>query len=165
VVAALNGPVAGAGIGLALCADFVLGAASTKLRTGYAAIGLSPDVGASYFLARRVGAVRAQQWLMLSDTIDAQRCLRHGVIDELYADDELADAAEKLVTRLAGTARGSLAAIKTLCRGLPARGLQEHLKLEHALLASCARSPEAQEGIRAFVERRPPRFIGHGAED
>lgn len=70
--------VAGAGIGLALCADFVLGAASMKRRTGYAAIGLSSDVGASYFLARRVGAVRAQQWLMLSETIDAQHCLQHG---------------------------------------------------------------------------------------
>lgn len=158
VVAAVNGPVAGAGIGLALCADFVLGAASMKLRTGYAAIGLSPDAGASYFLARRVGALRAQQWLMLSETIDASGCLQHGVIDALHPDTELAEAAHALVARLARAASGSLAAIKTLCSGLPTRGLHEHLALEHQMLVACARSADAQEGVSAFVEKRSPRF-------
>ncbi|AGW90754.1 enoyl-CoA hydratase/isomerase family protein [Cupriavidus sp. DF5525] len=159
VVAAVGGPVAGAGIGLALCADFVLGTASTKLRTGYAAIGLSPDVGASYFLARRVGTVRAQQWLMLSDVIDARSCLEHGVVDALYADGaELADAAEKLAQRLAASPSGSLASIKMLCRRLPDRNLQEHLALEQALLVDCTRSDDALEGVRAFIEKQPPRF-------
>jgi 2-(1,2-epoxy-1,2-dihydrophenyl)acetyl-CoA isomerase len=110
VVSAVNGPIGGAGIGLALCADFVLAAESVKLRTGYAAIGLSPDLGASYFLARRVGAIRAQQWLMLSEAIDAQGCLASGAVDALYPDAELAAAAEDLVTRLARSAPGSLAA-------------------------------------------------------
>lgn len=160
VVAAVNGPVAGAGIGLALCADFVLGAASMKLRTGYTAIGLSPDVGASYLLARRVGAVRAQQWLMLSETIDAQHCLQHGVIDTLHPDAELADVAEALVVRLMRAASASLAGIKTLCSGLPARDLQAHLALEHQLLLARARTADAQEGVRAFVEKRSPRFTG-----
>ena len=160
VVAAVNGPVAGAGVGLALCADFVLGAASMKLRTGYAAIGLSPDAGASYYLARRVGAVRAQQWLMLSESIDADSCLRHGVLDALYPDAELAAAAEALVARLARAATGSLASIKTLCSGLPARSLEEHLALEHRLLVGCAASSDGQEGVRAFREKRAPAFSG-----
>ena len=160
VVAAVNGPVGGAGIGLALCADFVLAAESVKLRTGYAAIGLSPDLGASYFLARRVGAVRAQQWFMLSETIDAQRCLAHGVVDALYPEAELAGAADELVRRLAQAATASLGGIKTLCSGLPDRDLPAHLALEHELLRARARSADAQEGVRAFVERRPPRFTG-----
>ncbi len=160
VVAAVNGPVAGAGIGLALCADFVLGTPSTVLRTGYAAIGLSPDAGASYFLARRVGAVRAQQWLMLSEAIDAQRCLQHGAIDALHPEAELAGAAEALVARLARAAGGSLAAIKTLCSGTPARGLREHLALEQALLVARAGSADAREGVQAFIEKRTPRFTG-----
>lgn len=158
VVAAVNGPVAGAGIGLALCADFVLGAASMKLRTGYAAIGLSPDAGASYFLARRVGALRAQQWLMLSETIEASACLQHGVIDALHPDAELTNAAEVLVARLAGAASGSLTSIKVLCSGLPGRNLHEHLELEKLLLAVRARSAEGQEGVRAFIEKRRPQF-------
>lgn len=160
VVAALNGPIGGAGIGLALCADFVLAAQSMKLRTGYAAIGLSPDLGASWFLARRIGAVRAQQWLMLSEAIDAQGCLAHGVVDALYADAALPRAAEDLAARLAQAAPGSLAAIKTLCGGLPGRSLQAHLDLEHALLRERAGSADAREGVQAFVARRPPRFTG-----
>ncbi|MBS0446022.1 MAG: enoyl-CoA hydratase/isomerase family protein [Proteobacteria bacterium] len=158
IVAALNGPVGGAGVGLALSADFVLAARSMKLRTGYAAIGLSPDLGASYFLARRVGAVRAQQWLMLSEAVDAQRCLDSGAVDFVYPDAELPDAAERLVQRLASSAAGSLAAIKRLCAGLPGRDLHAHLALEHELLAACAHSADAREGVRAFVERREPRF-------
>lgn len=158
IVAAVNGPVAGAGIGLALCADFVLGAASMKLRTGYAGIGLSPDAGASYFLARRVGALRAQQWLMLSEAIDAESCLRHGVIDALHPDAELAGAAEALVQRLARSASASLAGIKMLCGGLPTRDLQAHLALEQLLLVERARGADGQEGVRAFIEKRSPRF-------
>jgi len=158
VVSAVNGPIGGAGIGLALCADFVLAAESMKLRTGYAAIGLSPDLGASWFLARRVGAVRAQQWLMLSDAIDARQCLAHGVVDSLHPDSELRAASEALAQRLACASGESLAAIKALCGGLPARGLQDHLHREHARLAACARGVDAREGVRAFVERRPPRF-------
>ena len=160
IVTVVNGPVAGAGIGLALCGDFVLGAESMKLRTGYAAIGLSPDAGASYFLARRAGALRAQQWLMLSEAIDAQHCLQYGVIDALYPDAELAAAAEALVLRLARSASASLAGIKTLCSGLPTRDLQAHLALEKLLLVDRAGSADGREGVRAFLEKRQPAFSG-----
>lgn len=160
VVTALNGPVAGGGIGLALCADFVLGCQSTKLRGGYAAIGLSPDVGGSYFLARRVGALRAQQWFMSNETIDAERCLATGVIDSLHADDALQPAVDDLVGRLAAAAPGSMAAIKTLCGGLPGRSLTAHLTLEHELLRGRTRSGDGKEGVRAFIEKRAPKFTG-----
>jgi 2-(1,2-epoxy-1,2-dihydrophenyl)acetyl-CoA isomerase len=145
---------------LAFCGDFVLAAESMKLRTGYAAIGLSPDAGASYFLARRVGPVRAQQLLMLSDAIDSQRCLALGAVDALYADAELAATAEALVTRLAHGASGSFAAIKTLCAGVPGRPFAEHLALEQKLLRERAGSADAREGVAAFVDKRAPRFTG-----
>ncbi|MFA7505949.1 MAG: enoyl-CoA hydratase-related protein [Burkholderiaceae bacterium] len=160
VVAAVNGPIGGAGVGLALSADFVLAATSMKLRTGYAAIGLSPDAGTAYYLARRVGPIRAQQWLMLSDPIDAKTCLLHGAVDALHPAEELRDAAEALAARLARCAPGSLGAIKTLCAGLPGRNLADHLDLEHHLLVERARSGDAREGIRAFTEKRAPRFGG-----
>ena len=160
VVTALNGPVAGGGIGLALCADFVLGGASAKLRGGYAAIGLSPDVGGSYFLARRVGALRAQQWYMSNETIDAERCLATGVIDSLHADDALDAAVNDLVGRLVKAAPGSMAAIKQLCSGLPGRSLADHLHLEHELLRARTRSGDGKEGVRAFIEKRAAQFTG-----
>lgn len=160
LVVAVNGSVGGAGVGLALCGDFVLAAESIKLRTGYAAIGLSPDAGASYFLARRVGPVRAQQLLMLSDAIDSQRCLAWGAVDAIYPDAELAAVADALVTRLANGASASFAGIKTLCAGAPARSFEEHLALEHKLLRERAGSADAREGVAAFVAKRAPRFTG-----
>ena len=160
LVVAVNGPAGGAGVGLALCGDFVLAAASMKLRTGYAAIGLSPDAGASYFLSRRVGPVRAQQWLMLSDAIDSQRCLACGAVDAVHPDAELAAASEALVARLLGGARASFAGIKALCGGAPGRPIEEHFAMEQKLLHERAGSADAREGVAAFIAKRPPRFTG-----
>lgn len=160
VVTAVNGSVGGAGIGLALCGDFALAAASMKLRTGYAAIGLSPDVGASYFMARRVGTMRARQLFFTSETLDAQRCLAIGVVDAVFADEVLMAEAESLCARLAAGAPGSFAAIKQLCAGAASRPLAEHLALEKALLEARTCSADAREGIAAFLARRPPSFNG-----
>lgn len=158
VVSAVGGAVGGAGVGLALCADFVLASRTMKLRTGYAAIGLSPDLGTSYFLARRIGAQRAKQWLMLSDAVDAGTCLAQGAVDALHDAADLPAAALALATRLAAGARASQAGIKALCDGLAARDLAKHLELEHEQLARCARSDDAREGIAAFLAKRPAGF-------
>ena len=160
VVTVVGGPVGGAGIGLALCGDFVLASDTMKLRTGYAAIGLSPDVGASYFLARRIGAVRAQQWLMLSQAVDAERCLAAGAVDQVFPAHELDAAAQGLVDQLCRAAPASLAAIKKLSMQGPGLSLQEHLLLEQQLLKACAATPDAREGVAAFVQKRPAVFKG-----
>lgn len=160
LVVAVNGPAGGAGVGLALCGDFVLAAESMKLRTGYAAIGLSPDAGASYFLARRAGPVRAQQLLMLSDAVDSKRCLEWGIVDAVHPDAELAAAAEALVMRLAHGASASFAGIKALCAGAPGRPIEAHLAMEQKLLRERAGSADAREGVAAFIAKRAPRFTG-----
>ncbi|MCL4744509.1 MAG: enoyl-CoA hydratase/isomerase family protein [Burkholderiaceae bacterium] len=161
VVSALNGAVGGAGVGLALCADVVIATASMKLRTGYAAIGLSPDAGASYFLARRVGAERAKRLFFLSEPVDSQLSLALGIVDAVHDDVRFNAETEALVARLAAAATGSLARIKKLCDGVAARGLREHMNLERALLLQASREPAAVEGLRAFLEKRVPRFSEH----
>jgi len=160
LVVAVNGPAGGAGVGLALCGDFVLAAESMKLRTGYAAIGLSPDAGASYFLSRRIGPVRAQQWLMLSDAIDSARCLAAGAVDAVHPDASLAEAAQALAARLAAGASASFAGIKALCGGAPGRPIEQHFAMEHELLRARAGSADAREGVAAFVAKRAARFTG-----
>jgi 2-(1,2-epoxy-1,2-dihydrophenyl)acetyl-CoA isomerase len=165
VVTLVGGAVGGAGIGLALCGDFVLASDTMKLRTGYSAIGLSPDVGTSYFLTRRVGVVRAQQWLMLSQSVDAQRCLAAGAVDQIFPAHSLEVAAKDLIDQLCQAAPASLAAIKKLSTQGPGLSLQEHLLLEQKLLKACASTPDAREGISAFVKRRPALFQGQRKPD
>lgn len=160
VVSAIGGAVAGAGIGLALCADFVLVAESMKLRTGYVGIGLSPDVGTSYFLTRRVGALKAKQWLLLNEPVDAASCLAAGAVDAVYPDAALHDAAEALAQRLAAGPAGSFEAIKTLCDGAPMRTLAQQLNLEHQWMLQNGTGNDAREGFRAFIEKRRAVF-GH----
>jgi 2-(1,2-epoxy-1,2-dihydrophenyl)acetyl-CoA isomerase len=161
VIAEVGGPIGGAGVGWALAADFVLASPAMKLRTGYAALGLSPDLGSSWFLARRAGAVRAQRLLMLSEPVDAERCLAWGLVDELHAPDQLAAAALQLARRLAASSRPSIAAIKTLCRGPAWAGLEAHLAREHRLLLACASGADGREGVGAFMQRRAPDFARH----
>ncbi len=160
VVVAINGSFGGAGLGLALCGDFAYAASSVKLRTGYVALGLSPDAGSSYFLCRRIGAARAKQLFFTNEAFDASRLLAAGIVDAVFPDDGLLPEAEALCERLAKASTGSLAVIKTLCDGAAGRPLPDHLALEKRLLEERARGPDAREGITAFLERRPAVFGG-----
>lgn len=161
LLSVVSGPLGGAGIGLGLVADVVIASSQMKLRTGYAAIGLSPDVGASYFLARRVGAMRAQRWLMLSTPISAEECLQAGAVDALYAPDALPQAADEWIQRLLHAAPASMAAIKRLMTTFGCLPLKEHLAMERELLEACARTRDAQKGVAAFMAKQLPRFTGN----
>ena len=160
VISALNGPLGGGGIALALCADIVLAAASMKLRGGYSAIGLSPDLGASWFLTQRVGPVRAREILFLNRSLDAAECLALGIVSAVHADDRLADEAEALAVRLAGAATQSLAKIKRLTEVAQSQSLEAHLAMERDGMIASARTADAREGITAFIEKRAPSFTG-----
>lgn len=164
VISAVNGPASGAGIGFALCADFVLAADSALLRGGYAALGLTPDSGASYFLARRVGAAKAKEIFMLNRAHDAQECLRLGIVDSVYPATQLTEEIEALAQLLASGPTESYGRIKALCDHASTQDLQTHLDMERSLMLDSARSADFQEGLRAFVEKRPPNFSGstHG---
>ncbi len=158
VISAVQGSVGGAGIALALCADIVLASSAMKLRGGYSAIGLSPDLGASYFLARRAGAARAKLVLMTNRALDAQQCLQWGLVDELHASDDVLPAALALARQLAQGAAQSLAGIKVLCDTAHGHDLATHVQLERDALLRCAASGDAREGVAAFIEKRAPRF-------
>jgi len=158
VVSAVQGAAGGAGISLALCADIVLASSAMKLRGGYSAIGLSPDLGASYYLARRAGAARAKYVLMTNRAIGAEECLRWGLVDELHPPEALDGAARALAADLARGATAALGGIKRLCDGAPAHDLRAHLDLERQALLRCAACADGREGIAAFAEKRAPRF-------
>ncbi|RJF95454.1 enoyl-CoA hydratase-related protein [Noviherbaspirillum saxi] len=158
VISALNGPIGGGGIGLALCADIVLAAESMKLRGGYSAIGLTPDLGASYLLAARAGAARAKEILLMNEPIGARQCLEWGIVNAVLPDAELHSEAWKHARRLASGASLSFGRIKHLVDGAATRSLDDHLTLEEGYMIASARSADGKEGVAAFMEKRRPYF-------
>lgn len=158
VVSAVQGPVGGGGIGLALCADIVLAAESMKLRGGYTAIGLTPDAGASWLLARRAGTARAKEIFLTNRPVSARHCLAWGIVSEVCADAELAGRAQALVAELARGATGALGRAKQLVDSAPLHTLAEHLDHEHRAMVASGGTPDAVEGVTAFAEKRAPAF-------
>lgn len=158
VISAVNGPVGGGGIGLALCADIVIAAESMKLRGGYTAIGLTPDAGASWFLTRLAGPMRAKQIFLCNQPVSARQCLDWGIVSEVVPDDQLLPSVEKLAQVLSGSAIGALGRTKHLIDEACGRPLPEQLELERRYMIESSASHEATEGLAAFLEKRAPRF-------
>jgi 2-(1,2-epoxy-1,2-dihydrophenyl)acetyl-CoA isomerase len=162
VVSALNGAVGGGGIGLAFCADIVIAAESMVLRGGYAAIGLTPDIGSSWCLVRAIGPQRAKRVLFCNEKISSHQCLAWGLVTEVVPDDQLDTRALTLTRALAASATHALGRIKALTDGACDRTLAEQLALEHRFMVESGRDPESDEGVAAFLARRPPRFQQDG---
>ncbi len=158
VVSAVQGAIGGGGIGLALCADLVLAGHDMKLRGGYVALGLTPDLGTSWQLARLAGPRRAAQILMTNRAYDGRECLAMGLISELVAPIELEARAGQVARSLADGPAPALARIKRLVAQAREQSFEQHLDLEETLMRDGAAEPDAVEGVRAFMERRPPRF-------
>lgn len=158
VIAALNGPVGGGGVGLALSADLVYAAESMKLRGGYSAIGLTPDLGTAWFLTRRAGQARAKEILFLNRPLSAAECFEWGIVNAVYPDARLQDEAQQMARQLAASATQSLQRIKHLVDGVAQRTLKQHLALERDYMIASASSDDGREGVAAFVEKRLPYF-------
>ncbi len=158
VVTALNGPVAGGGIGLALTADLIVAAKSARFVSGYSGIGLSPDCGTSFFLVRALGATRAKELMFTNRSLSADEALACGLVNRVVPDAELEPATQELVAQLKALPRGSLAAVKTLV-GEISDGLYERtLARERDLMMENAAGGDVGEGIAAFAARRAPVF-------
>ncbi len=159
VVSAINGPVGGGGIGLALCADLVLAAESMKLRGGYSAIGLTPDVGGSWFITQRAGSARARQIFLTNQPMTAEECLGWGIVDAVHPDLALNEAARQLAHQLANGPSLAQARIKTLLQQAPLNTLEQHLDLEASFMLASGESADGHEGINAFIEKRSAKFL------
>ncbi|MDO5666266.1 MAG: enoyl-CoA hydratase-related protein [Alcaligenaceae bacterium] len=159
IVSALNGAVGGAGIGLALIADYVLAAESMKLRCGYTAIGLSPDAGSSWLLANRVGTFRAKQLFLSNTPLTANECLNLAIVDQVYPDAELMSQVQALLRELESGPRKAMARVKHLLdHKMTQRSFKEQLELERRFIMESASESDVQEGILAFTQKRKPSF-------
>jgi len=158
VVSAVQGALGGGGIGLALCADVIICDTSLKMRSGYAAIGLAPDAGASCFLAERVGEARARALFMTNRTLNAEDCAALGIVDRLVSTDGLQGEALDMARQLADMSTSSMEAIKSLCHSMRGDALAARLRAEREGMMRCAANSDAMEGISAFRAKRTPVF-------
>jgi 2-(1,2-epoxy-1,2-dihydrophenyl)acetyl-CoA isomerase len=156
VVTAVHGAVAGAGIGLMAACDIVVCARSTMIRPGYIAVGLSPDGGTSLALTRALGLQRALDLMLTNGVLTVADAHLAGLVARVAEQEDLADSALNLARQLTTGPERAMVRTRQLARQALTRDLDE----EARLIAESAEDAEGREGVRAFVERRPPTFAG-----
>ena len=160
VVAALNGVVAGAGVGLALACDFRIASARVSFHTAFLAIGASPDTSSSFFLPRYVGIGRATEFFLRNKPVTAEEALELGLVNKVVAPEKVIDEAMALAEELARGPTAAFGRTKQLLNASLGSSLQDHLHSEARLITISANSPDFAEGISAFLAKRKPKFVG-----
>lgn len=160
VICAVNGVAAGAGANLALACDIVIAAQSAKFIQPFCRLGLVPDSGGTYTLPRLVGEARAKGLAMLGDVLTAERAEAWGLIWKVAADADLMTEARQLAVHLATQPTFGLGLTKQAIQAAGGNTFDQQLDLERDLQRQAGRSPDYAEGVRAFMEKRSPRFSG-----
>jgi 2-(1,2-epoxy-1,2-dihydrophenyl)acetyl-CoA isomerase len=160
VVAAVQGSAAGAGLALVAGADLAIAAASTKFVMAYTAIGLVPDGGSTWYLPRAIGMRRALELALTNRVLSAEEACDWGLVNRVVDDAELDDAVEALVGSLVAGAPRALGSAKALMRSSLAMTLDAQLAHEATRMVLAGGSAAGQEGVAAFVAKRPPEFPG-----
>ena len=160
VVCAVNGVAAGAGANLAFACDFVLAASDASFIQSFSKIGLVPDTGGTFFLPRCIGLARATALMMLANKVTAQEAVAMGLILKAVDAPKLVEEATALSRQLARQPTRGLGLIKRALNASATNGLDEQLALEAQLQAEAGSTADYREGVKAFLEKRPPVFIG-----
>ncbi len=158
VIAAVEGFAAGAGFSLVLACDLVVAAEDARFVMSYGRVGLSPDGGATWQLARRLTPNLALQMIMLPEPVDAAQAQRLGLVNELAAHGQALSAALGLTERLSRMAPNALASAKELVHGASDRTLGEQLQAERDHFVANIFHDNGGEGIQAFFDKRAPNF-------
>ena len=160
VVAAVNGVAAGAGCNIALACDIVIAARSASFIQSFAKIGLVPDSGGTWMLPRLVGPARARALALLAEPLPAATAEAWGLIWKSYEDAILMEEAHRLCAHFAVAPTAGLALIKRALDESWTNDLDAQLDLEREFQREASLNPDYAEGVRAFMEKRPPRFAG-----
>jgi 2-(1,2-epoxy-1,2-dihydrophenyl)acetyl-CoA isomerase len=160
VLCAVNGVAAGAGANIALCADIVIAARGAKFIQSFANIGLVPDSGGTWVLPRLVGQARAMGLALTGQPVTADQAEAWGMIWKAVDDADLAAEAAALVERFAAAPTQGLAATKRALRAAFTSDLDAQLDLERDLQRALGATADYEEGVAAFLAKRPPVFTG-----
>ncbi|MGG7568272.1 2-(1,2-epoxy-1,2-dihydrophenyl)acetyl-CoA isomerase PaaG [Rhodovulum sp. DZ06] len=160
VIAAVNGPAAGAGVNIALACDIVLAASSASFLQAFARIGLVPDAGGTWTLPRIVGEARAKAMMLLAEPITAQQARDFGMVWKVIDDSALMDEARAMAEKLANAPTFGLGQAKLAIQASGTTTLEEQLEVEAAAQTRCGVSHDFEEGVAAFLQKRKPQFTG-----
>ena len=161
VIAAVNGPAAGAGFNLALACDLRIASSNATFSQSFVKIGLHPDWGGTYFLPRLVSPNKACELFFLGDTIDAAEALRLNIVNRVVAPEELEATTLQLAERLRAAPPIAVTSAKQAVYMSGTSDLDEMLRYETEAQLRCFESDDGHEGVHAFFEKRDPRFTGH----
>jgi 2-(1,2-epoxy-1,2-dihydrophenyl)acetyl-CoA isomerase len=160
VIAAVNGPCAGAGLSLAAACDVRIAADTATFVPGFIGIGLIPDAGGSWFLQRLLGAPRAFEWMTSNRRLTAAEAHQWGLVSEVVESDRLAARAGEVAATYAEAPTRGVAMTKRLLDHAHTATLEEQLELEAELQDAATQTEDFREGVAAFAEKRPPQFRG-----
>lgn len=160
VIAAVNGPAAGAGMNLALACDIRIASTTAIFGETFAKRGLHVDWGGTYFLPRLIGMDRACAMIFTGETVDADTALEYGIVSQVVAPEKLMDTVYELAAKIAsGPSIAIRLAKRAMYKSLDG-DLRSALEFETYAQNICSQTDDAREGIRAFVEKRAPVFSG-----
>ena len=160
IIGAINGVAAGAGLSIALACDIVIASDRATFIEAFTRVGLVPDTGSSWILPRLVGYARAAQMIFTADPMDAATAERIGLVNRVVAPEDLISEANAMAAKLAQSAPLALALAKRALNRAMDSSLADALDFEAQLQSVAGRSQDHREGVAAFVEKRPPKFIG-----
>ncbi len=159
-IAAINGVVAGAGMGVALATDLAIAAESAMFTMAYTGIGVSPDGSSTFFLPRLVGTRVAMEMILTNRRVSSEEALSLGIVNSVVPDGELEAATKKLATKLAAGPTLAYVRARKLIRSSLATDPFTQMDAEAAGILAAGETRDFYEGISAFIEKRPPTFTG-----
>ncbi len=160
VVAAVRGPVYGIGNGLALACDLVIASDTAKFSMAFKKVGVVPDGGALFFLTQLLGIAKAKELVYTARPIAAQEARDLGLVMRVVPDDRLEAEARALAQELASSATYALALAKKMFHAMAVPSLEQLLEMETLASGIARLTHDHKEGVAAFKEKRPPRFLG-----
>jgi 2-(1,2-epoxy-1,2-dihydrophenyl)acetyl-CoA isomerase len=159
-IAAVNGAASGGGCNLALACDFVVAGESARFNQAFIKFGLVPDCGGTFILPRLVGWKRASELMMTGEVVTAARALEMGMINAVVPDDELLARALAMAEKLAQAPTAAIGRIKELLEASATNDYEAQLELERKTQIQSGLTKDFKEGVAAFIEKRPPKFVG-----
>lgn len=160
IITAVNGPAAGAGMSFALMGDIILCARSSYFLQAFRRIGLVPDCGSTWLLPRLIGKARSVELSLLGERLPAEKALEWGLVNRVYDDGVLMEEAMKLAHELATGPTVSLSLIRKLYWDSTENSFEEQLNLECESQRIAGATEDFKEGVAAFLQKRPAKFIG-----